>query len=60
MTVEEACRRLCPPGVADSIIEDMGVHWAVVAAVADTANHDSEPDAIKRVREHLAAQKQSH
>jgi hypothetical protein len=56
MTIEEACRIILGNKIAAAIINDQGVHWAVVAAmsVAQT-NHDSR--ALKAIRDWNTAQK---
>lgn len=51
MTVEEACAAIMGDELFNSVFMDMGLHWAVVAAVADprAAEH---PEALAVLREH--------
>ena len=53
MTAEEACHAILGDELAHSIISDMGVGWAVVAAMAD-ATTDDDPEAIEALRAHVA------
>lgn len=58
MTIEEACRKILGQKLADSIIADMGVRWAVVVAMCDATTAD-DPEAIQLIREWVAAGKES-
>lgn len=49
MTIEEAVHSILGGEVAHAIIADMGVHWAVVAAVAKATTAD-DPEAIETLR----------
>lgn len=51
-TVEEACKAILGEEVADEIIKDMGLHWAVAGAVAAARTTDN-PQAIAILRGHL-------
>lgn len=52
MTKEQACHAIMGDKLAHDIIQDMGLHWAIVAALADpnAANH---PDAVAILTPHL-------
>ena len=50
MTIEEACRKIMGAKLADAIIKDRGVHWAVVAAMGDATDAD-DPTAIAVIRQ---------
>lgn len=52
LSIEQACRVILGNAIASSIIEDRGVHWAVVAAVA-AARTDDDPRALRTIRRHL-------
>ncbi len=56
LTIEEACASILGDELAHSIIMDMGVHWAVVAAMADARTSD-DPAALAAIRAHNAAQR---
>ena len=51
MTIEEACHSILGGKLAHAIIGSMGVHWAVVAAMA-RAQTDDDPIAIKALRDY--------
>ena len=53
MDIETAVRTILGAKLANSIIADMGVHWAVVAATADARTSD-DPEAIAAIRAWLA------
>lgn len=48
MTIEEAVAAIIGKDLADSIISDMGVHWAVVAAMTEARTTD-DPEAISTI-----------
>ncbi len=50
MTLEEAVFAILGDETGHAIIADMGVHWAVVAAVAAATTSD-DPKAIATIRE---------
>lgn len=57
MTPEEACRLVLGDDRADRLIADMGLQWAVVAAMA-TARLDNTPlEAIKVIRDFVRESK---
>ena len=53
MTTEEACHAILGDALACSIISSMGVHWAVVAAMAK-ATTDDDPRALKALKSYIA------
>lgn len=55
MTVEDACRSILGAEPADAIISDMGLNWAVPAAMA-AARMSDDPEAINALRQHVRAQ----
>ncbi len=57
MTIEQACRNILGRTVANAIIEDQGIHWAVVAAM-DKAITADDPLSIAKIRAWNAEQKQ--
>lgn len=56
MSVEEACHAILGDELAHAIIGSMGVHWAVVAAMAQAMEGDN-PEAIRTLRDHTRASK---
>lgn len=56
MNIREACEDIMGEKLASSIIADMGIHWCIVAAMADP-NHINRPRACAVIRSHLAEQK---
>ncbi len=52
MSLWNACRSILGIARADEIINDMGLKWAVVAAIAD-AKKDDNPEAIAALHEYL-------
>lgn len=52
VTTEEACHSILGDQLAHAIISSMGVHWAVVASMAQ-ATTDDEPRAIEALREYI-------
>lgn len=58
MSIEEACRVILGNKLAAAIIDDQGVHWAVVAAMAKAVNGDDQR-ALKAIREWTAEQKRA-
>jgi hypothetical protein len=50
MSIEEACRAILGNSLAEAIADDMGWHWAAVAAMADPTAVD-HPAALTRLRE---------
>lgn len=56
MNIREACEDIMGEKLASSIIDDMGIHWCVVTAMADS-NHVNRPRACAAIRAHLAEQK---
>ena len=54
MNVETACHIILGDKLAHSIISDMGVHWAVIAAMAKATTAD-DPQAIKTLRDYTRA-----
>lgn len=57
MTIETACALIMGDELAHSIITDMGLHWAVVAAMAEAKTTD-DPEAIRTLREYVRHQKE--
>jgi hypothetical protein len=56
VTIEEASRVVPGNKLAEAIIADQGVHWAVVAAMCEAkTNHD--PRALKAIRDWNAQRK---
>lgn len=58
MTIEEACHAILGDQLAHAIIGSMGVHWAVVAAMAQ-ATTDDDPAALQSINEYLEREKAS-
>jgi len=56
MDIREACEDIMGEKLASGIIADMGIHWCVVAAMADPRNAD-RPRACGVIRKWLADQK---
>ena len=52
MTIEQACHEILGDKLAHAIISSMGVHWAVVAAMAQATTDDS-PRAIQVLRDYV-------
>lgn len=50
MSVEEACRWILGRKIADAIIDDMGLRWTIVTAMAAATTNDN-PEAIKALRQ---------
>ena len=50
MSVEEACRAILRPVVADRVIAKMGLRWAIVTAMAAARTTD-DPEAIEVIRQ---------
>jgi hypothetical protein len=57
MTIEEALFSVLGDKVAHGIISEMGIHWAVVAAMAKAKTSD-DPRALAAIRAWNAAQKE--
>lgn len=55
MTIEQACFEILGDEAGHAIIADMGVNWAVVAAMAAATTNDSK-DAIDTIRQWTRAQ----
>lgn len=51
MSIEEACFSILGDRVAHDIINEMGVHWAVVAAMSSATTAD-DPAAIAAIKAH--------
>lgn len=51
----DLCAAIMGPKLADAIIADMGIHWCVVAAMADPAG-DNKPEIRARLRATLKDQ----
>lgn len=49
MTIEQACRIILGNKLAAAIIEEQGIHWAVVAAMTDARTSD-DPRALAAIR----------
>lgn len=58
MTIEEACCSIMGDKLANAIIMDQGVHWAVVAAMAD-ARTSHDPEAIATLRAYVREKRNS-
>jgi hypothetical protein len=58
MSIEEAVFSILGDEAGHAIIADMGLHWAIVAAVAAATTAD-DPKAIAAIREHNAARQPS-
>lgn len=58
MTIEEAVSAIIGKDLAESIIADMGLHWAVVAATAEAETTD-DPEAISTIRSWLEERKEA-
>ncbi|MBZ9973463.1 hypothetical protein LB517_27930 [Mesorhizobium sp. BR1-1-12] len=56
LSIEEACRVILGNKLAASIIADQGIHWAVVAAMAQATTGDDRR-ALKAIRDWNAEQK---
>lgn len=56
MTIEEACHSILGDELAHAIISSMGVHWAVVAAMAQAMEGD-DPAAIRTLRDYTKQRK---
>lgn len=56
MDIREACEDIMGERLASSIIANMGMHWCVVAAMADPRS-DNRPRARTVIRQWLAEQK---
>jgi hypothetical protein len=56
MNIREACASIMGEKLALAIIADQGIHWAVVAAMAE-ATTDDDPAAIAAIDEWNALQK---
>lgn len=56
MNIREACEDIMGEKLASSIIADMGIHWCIVAAMADE-RASKRPRACAVIRAHLAEQK---
>ena len=56
MNIREACSSIMGEKLARSIIADMGIHWAVAAAMAEATVGD-EPIAIQTIRTWVAQNK---
>ena len=52
MTVEQACHEILGDKLAHAIIGSMGVHWAVVAAMAQATTAD-DPRALQTLRDYV-------
>jgi hypothetical protein len=55
MAIEEAIFSILGDEAGHAIIADMGLHWAIVAAVAKATTAD-DPRAIAAIREYRAQQ----
>jgi hypothetical protein len=49
LSIEQACRVILGNKLAESIIEEQGVHWAVVAATMEARTSD-DPRALAAIR----------
>ncbi len=58
MNIREACCSIMGEKLACAIITDQGIHWAVVAAMADATTGD-DPAAIQAIDTWNALQKQN-
>jgi len=56
MNIREACSSIIGDDLARSIIDDMGIHWAVVAAMAE-AKTSADPAALAAIDAWRAQQK---
>lgn len=56
MDIREACEDIMGEKLAASITSNMGIHWCVVAAMADPRS-DNRPHARAVIRQWLAEQK---
>lgn len=56
MNIHEACAAILGKDIARSVIEGMGIHWCVVAAMAE-ASTDDNPAALAAIRAWNAEQK---
>ena len=56
MNIREACGSIMGDELSRKIIDDQGIHWAVVAAMSD-ATTDDDPVAIQTIRSWNAEQK---
>jgi hypothetical protein len=57
MTVEQAVKTILGKRLAQSIITDRGLHWAVVAAMA-AATTDDDSEAIATIRAHIRRERE--
>lgn len=53
MTIDEACSAILGDEAATAITLDMGIHWAVVAAMA-AAKTGHDPRALAAIRDYNA------
>lgn len=56
MNIREACSAIMGDKLARSIIADMGIHWAVVAAMSEATMTD-DPVALQTIRAWVAQNK---
>ena len=56
MNIREACSVIMGDNLARSIIADMGIHWAVVAAMSEATTKD-DPAALQTIRTWVAQNK---
>lgn len=55
MSIEQACRIILGNKLAAAIIADQGIHWAVVAAMAQAKTND-DPRALQSIRDWCSRQ----
>ncbi len=51
MSIEEACRKILRPAVADSLIRELGLKWTIAVAMAAARTSD-DPEAIEAIRDY--------
>lgn len=56
MTIEQACAAVLGKNAAEAIIDDQGLAWCAVAAIAAAKTSDPEP-ALKALRGYLYQQR---
>lgn len=54
--IETACAAIMGERLMRSITDDMGIHWAVVAAMADERAADN-PEAVETIKQWIAEKK---
>lgn len=51
MTIQEACKKILGDDIGQSIIDEQGIHWAVVAAMTEARRSD-DPEALSAITEY--------